>query len=106
VGWSLDGLSFSLCSSFVPAFPLDRANSGLKFLKWVVGPIPQQGGMPIYWRWSLRGMQDQERSPEGQENRICSSREWGTGGSHQNAPDAREARGSQDPKGLALAVIF
>jgi hypothetical protein len=29
VGQSLDGLSFSICSIFfVPAFPLDRNNSG------------------------------------------------------------------------------
>ena len=30
-----------LCFSFVPVFPLDRDNSGLKFLRWVGGPIPQ-----------------------------------------------------------------
>jgi hypothetical protein len=35
VGQSLDGLSFSLCSIFLPAFPLDRDNSGLKNLRWV-----------------------------------------------------------------------
>jgi hypothetical protein len=29
---------------FVLAFPLDRSNSGLKFLRWVGGPIPQLGG--------------------------------------------------------------
>ena len=33
LGWPLGGLSFSLCSIFVPAFPLDRNNSGLKILK-------------------------------------------------------------------------
>jgi hypothetical protein len=33
VGWSLDALSFSLCSNiFVPVFPLDRNISGLKNL--------------------------------------------------------------------------
>jgi hypothetical protein len=42
VGLSLDDLSFSLCSIFVTAFPLDRNNSGLKFLRWVDGPIHQQ----------------------------------------------------------------
>jgi hypothetical protein len=31
VGHSLDGLSFNLCSIFVPAFPLDRDNSELIF---------------------------------------------------------------------------
>ena len=38
VGWCLDGLSFSLCSIFVPAFPLDRDNSRLKIFRWVSGP--------------------------------------------------------------------
>jgi hypothetical protein len=33
LGRSLGGLSFSLCPIFVPAFPLDRNNSGLKILK-------------------------------------------------------------------------
>jgi hypothetical protein len=28
---------------FVPVFPSDRSNSGLKFWKWVGGPIPQLG---------------------------------------------------------------
>ena len=51
---SLDGLSFSLCSIFVPAFPLDRNNSGLKFLRWVGVPISQLGAMPINWIWSLQ----------------------------------------------------
>jgi hypothetical protein len=39
---------------FVPAFPFDRKNSGLIFLRWVGGPIPQQGAMPIHWIWSLQ----------------------------------------------------
>jgi hypothetical protein len=38
---------------FVPAFPIDRSNSGLIFLRWVGGPIPLLGTMPIYWYWSL-----------------------------------------------------
>jgi hypothetical protein len=33
MGQSLGGLSFSLCSIFGPAFPLDRNNSGSKILK-------------------------------------------------------------------------
>jgi hypothetical protein len=40
LGGSLDGLSFSLCSIFVPVFPLDRNNSVLKFFKmdgWSLG---------------------------------------------------------------------
>jgi hypothetical protein len=39
---------------FVPVFPLDRSNSGLKFLRWVGGPIPQLEAMPIHWIWSLQ----------------------------------------------------
>ena len=54
VGWSLDGLSFSLCSIFVPAFPLDRDDSGLKHFRWVGGPIPPLGALSIYWRRSLQ----------------------------------------------------
>jgi hypothetical protein len=42
----------SLLHFFVPVFPLDRSISGLKTLRWVGGPIPQLGTMPIYWRWS------------------------------------------------------
>jgi hypothetical protein len=38
---------------FVPVFPLDRNISGLKFLRWVGGPIPKRWAMPIYWRWPL-----------------------------------------------------
>jgi hypothetical protein len=53
LGPSLDGLSFSLCSIFVPAFPLDRNNCGLKIMRWVGGPISLMGAMSIYWRWSL-----------------------------------------------------
>ena len=30
---------------------------------------------------------------------------WGTGGSHQQVPDARKARGSQDPTGMRLAEM-
>jgi hypothetical protein len=33
---------------------LDRNNSGLKFLRWVCGPIPQLEAMFIYWRQSLQ----------------------------------------------------
>ena len=39
---------------FVPVFPLDRSNSGLKFWRWVGGPIPQLGAMPNLWIWSLQ----------------------------------------------------
>jgi hypothetical protein len=55
VGQSLDGFSLSLCSIFffVPAFSLDRNNSGLKILKWVGGLFPQMGPVSIYRRCSL-----------------------------------------------------
>jgi hypothetical protein len=46
VGQSLDGLSFSLCSTLVPGFLLDRSNSELKFLRLVSGAIPQTGETP------------------------------------------------------------
>ena len=51
---SLGGLSFSLCSTFVLAFLLNKNHSGLKFLRWVDGSIPQPGAMPILWVWSLQ----------------------------------------------------
>ena len=39
---------------FVPAFPFDRRNSELIFLRWVGGPILQRGAVPIHWIWSLQ----------------------------------------------------
>jgi hypothetical protein len=45
LGWSLGGLSFSLCSIFVPEFLLDRNNSGLKNLK--------MGGVAPCLNWGL-----------------------------------------------------
>jgi hypothetical protein len=48
VGPYLDGLSFSLCSIFVPAFLLDRDNSGLKYLRLVGGPISPLGTRSVY----------------------------------------------------------
>jgi hypothetical protein len=50
VGQSLDGHSFHLCSIIVPAFPSDRKNSGLKFLRRVGSTIPQLRVMSTYWR--------------------------------------------------------
>jgi hypothetical protein len=38
---------------FVPEFPFDRNNSGLKILRWVSCPLPQIGVMPINWGLSL-----------------------------------------------------
>ena len=37
-----------------PPFPLDRNNSGLKCLRWIGGPIPQLGAVPIHWIWTLQ----------------------------------------------------
>jgi hypothetical protein len=39
---------------FAPAFPLDKNNSVLIFLRWVGGSIPQPGAMPNLWIWSLQ----------------------------------------------------
>jgi hypothetical protein len=47
VGQSLDDLSVS--APLVPAFPYDRSNSGLIFLRWVGGSIPQLGVTPNHW---------------------------------------------------------
>ena len=46
--------SFSLCSIFVPFFPLSRNISELKTLRWMGSLIPQMGAMSIYWKWSLQ----------------------------------------------------
>jgi hypothetical protein len=37
---------------------------------------------------------------------VCGNGGWGAGDSHQKIPDARKARGSQHPMGLALAEIL
>jgi len=59
-----------------------------------------------------RGGQDQVWEETGIVNRgsgieteVCSNGEWGGRGSHQQVPDARKARGSQDPKGMILAKM-
>ena len=39
---------------FVPVFPFDRNNSGLKYLRWVTSLIPQLRTVLIYWSWSLQ----------------------------------------------------
>ena len=41
-------------SFFVPVFPLNRNTSRLTILRYVGGPIPQLGAVPIYWRWFLQ----------------------------------------------------
>ena len=52
VAWSLDSLSFHLCSIFCLSFLWNI--SGLTILKWVGGPIPTLGALPIYCRWFLQ----------------------------------------------------
>ena len=37
---------------FVPVFPFDRSNTGLLYLRWMGGSIPQPGTVPIHWIWS------------------------------------------------------
>ena len=44
LGLSVGRLSFSLCSIFVPAFPLTRNISGLKFLEMGGWPLVSTGG--------------------------------------------------------------
>jgi hypothetical protein len=39
---------------FVPAFPLDRSNPGLIFLRWVGGPSFNQVAVPNLWVRSLQ----------------------------------------------------
>ena len=39
----------SLIHFSVPVFPLDRNNSGLKFLRWVGGPTPQMRAVLMNW---------------------------------------------------------
>jgi hypothetical protein len=36
---------------------------------------------------------------------VCSNGGWGSGDSHQQVPDARHARGSQDPTAMTLAEM-
>jgi hypothetical protein len=43
---------------FVPAFPSDRSNSGLIFLRWVGGLIPQPGAVSTLWIWSIQVLRE------------------------------------------------
>jgi hypothetical protein len=54
--WGSLWMVFPLVSSpqFAHIFPLDRRNSGLKFLRWVGSPISQPGVMPNLFKWSLQ----------------------------------------------------
>jgi hypothetical protein len=47
---SLDLLSFSLISIFVPAVLLDRNNSGSEILTMGINPVPPLEALSIYWR--------------------------------------------------------
>jgi hypothetical protein len=53
VGQSLDGVSFSLCSTFCPHISFRQEQFWVKIL-WRDGPIPQPGAMPNLWIWSLQ----------------------------------------------------
>jgi hypothetical protein len=57
LGQLLGGLSFSLYSIFVPPFPLDRNNSGLKILK-VGGWSPASTGGHVYLSSSISPLLD------------------------------------------------
>jgi hypothetical protein len=37
---------------------------------------------------------------------MCSSEGWGTRGYHYKVPDARDPKGSQDPKGMTFTEIL
>jgi hypothetical protein len=52
--WGSLRMAFPLVSPvlFVTVFP--RSHSGLKFWRWVGGPIPQPEVMPNLWIWSLQ----------------------------------------------------
>jgi hypothetical protein len=54
--WDSLWMAFPSASApqFVSAFPLNRSNSGLKFLRWVCGPIPQLGAVSNHWVWPLQ----------------------------------------------------
>jgi hypothetical protein len=52
--------------------------------------------------WSERGM---IYRGSGIWTKVCHNRVWGTGGSHQQVPDARKARGSQDTTGMRLVEM-
>jgi hypothetical protein len=53
--WGSPWMAFPSVSAplFVTEFPFDKRNSGLIFLRWVGGTIPQPGTMPIHWIQSL-----------------------------------------------------
>jgi hypothetical protein len=57
----------------------------------------------------IRFRKRKERVIEGQDikprKKKHSSGEWGTWSSHKKVPDARKARGSQEPTGMALPKI-
>ena len=53
VGQSLDGLSFSLCSTLCPCISFRQEQFWVKFLKRVGSPIHQPGAVPNLWLWSL-----------------------------------------------------
>jgi hypothetical protein len=97
LGWSLDGLSFNLCSIFVPTYSLDRNNSGSNILRWIDGPISSLGDVSIYWRWSLQG-----HSPHGWTFHLRSSPLCP--GSLSHLSYLEPSRGSPDPYPTLLHI--
>jgi hypothetical protein len=53
--WDSPGIPFPSvsASSFVPAFPFNRNNPVLLFMRWMGGGIPQKGAMSAHCIWSL-----------------------------------------------------
>ena len=54
--WRYLLMSFPFVSTpvFVPAFPLDRSNSGLIFMRWVCDTILHPEAVPNPWIWSVQ----------------------------------------------------
>ena len=53
LGWSLDSLSLSLLSIFVPAVLLEGTILGQSFWLWHGNPIPPLYAIFFCWRWTL-----------------------------------------------------
>ena len=54
VGQSLDGFSFSLCSTLCPCISFRQEQFWVKILRVMDSPILQPGAMPNLWIWSLQ----------------------------------------------------
>jgi hypothetical protein len=54
VGQSLNVFPLVSAPVFVPVFPLDRSNFGIKCCRWMGGTIAQPRDMPNLWKSSLQ----------------------------------------------------